>query len=177
MGLACIIILWIFISFRGRSFPSTGYRSIKSRASKPSIIYMRHMVPSQILCIACSASILYCMWWRIDYHLCWGRCSPSKLFLFYRASNFQPARLRMAFHRCFHPISQFLWGRLPGWWSLHIWRLTFDVAMEDGAVIIPACCEGKEVLACFWAQLAEKLDFDVPVGGLECQGHSIINTV
>jgi hypothetical protein len=44
---------------------------------------------------------------------------------------------------------------------------TFDVAMEDGVIIIAARSKGKEVLAGLRAQFAVELDLDVAVCCLE----------
>lgn len=44
--------------------------------------------------------------------------------------------------------------------------LTLDIPMEDGSIIIAACCQGEEVLACLGTQFAMQFYFDIAVGGL-----------
>ena len=46
--------------------------------------------------------------------------------------------------------------------------------MEDGVVVISARCQGQEVPAGLGAELAEELDLDIAVSGVQCQRHSII---
>jgi hypothetical protein len=44
--------------------------------------------------------------------------------------------------------------------------LTLDIPMEDASIIIAACCQSEEVLACLGAQFAMQFNLDVAVGRL-----------
>ena len=44
---------------------------------------------------------------------------------------------------------------------------TFDIPVEDGVVVLATSCKCKEVTTGFGTELAEQLNFDVAVSGVE----------
>lgn len=56
------------------------------------------------------------------------------------------------------------------WW-IRARGSTFNVAMEDGVVVVVACSEREEVFAGFGRTVAVELHFDVTQGRVQCHCH------
>ena len=51
---------------------------------------------------------------------------------------------------------------------------TFDVAMEDGVIVLSTSCKSKEVFGGFGAKLAEELYFNISVSCMQGECHTFL---